>query len=55
MYQQNGCVRTQFSENVCVIQNIVVPLHCQKKKAYAKRATQQDNIIKKVGAKLTLL
>ena len=50
MHQQNGCVRTQFSENVCVIQNIVVPLHRQKKKAYAKRATQQDNIIKKVGA-----
>ena len=41
MHQQNGCVRTQFSENVCVIQNIVVPLHRQKKKAYAKRATQQ--------------
>ena len=52
MHQQNGCVRTQFSENVCVIQNIVVPLHRQKKKAQAKRAAQQDNIIKKVGAKL---
>jgi hypothetical protein len=27
-------------------------LHRQKKKAQAKRAAQQDNIIKKVGAKL---
>ena len=44
MHQQNSCVRTQFSENVCVIQNIVVPLHRQKNK-------RQDNIIK-VGAKI---
>ena len=52
MHQQNSCVRTQFSENVCIIQNIVVPLHRQKKKAYAKRATQQDNIIKKSRSKV---
>ena len=31
MHQKKGCVRTQFSENVCVIQIIILPLHRQKK------------------------